>query len=163
MINFHCKYNYSKTNYINAKTKVIITCPEHGDFLQNPDNHLRKHYGCPKCNESKGEFSIDYYLRKNNIIFEREKMFLDDYGPKGWPLPYDFYLPEKNLLIEYQGEQHFKPVCYGGISLQKAKKMLKERRHYDWLKRKYARDKKIDIVYINYTDLNNIEKIISKL
>lgn len=42
------KYNYSKTNYINAKTHVIITCPEHGDFSMLPMNHLYGQ-GCPKC------------------------------------------------------------------------------------------------------------------
>ena len=42
------KYNYSKVNYINAHTKVCIICPEHGEFLQTPHNHL-KGSGCPKC------------------------------------------------------------------------------------------------------------------
>ena len=41
-------YNYSKTNYINNKTKVIITCPIHGDFEQAPANHLGGQ-GCRKC------------------------------------------------------------------------------------------------------------------
>ena len=44
------KYNYSKFNYVNAKTKSIIICPEHGEFLQKPDHHLRKNaIGCPGC------------------------------------------------------------------------------------------------------------------
>lgn len=42
------KYDYSKSIYLNAKTKVIITCPVHGDFFQTPDSHIRKS-GCPKC------------------------------------------------------------------------------------------------------------------
>ena len=42
------KYNYSKTNYINAKTKVCITCEEHGDFWMLPFGHLNGQ-GCPKC------------------------------------------------------------------------------------------------------------------
>ena len=42
------KYDYSKVNYINSKTKVCIVCPEHGEFWMTPNNHLRKH-GCPKC------------------------------------------------------------------------------------------------------------------
>lgn len=43
------KYNYSKVNYKNTNTKVIITCSEHGDFKQQPADHLRGH-GCSKCN-----------------------------------------------------------------------------------------------------------------
>jgi hypothetical protein len=42
------KYNYSKVVYINSKEKVIITCKEHGEFLQTSDSHLRG-YGCKKC------------------------------------------------------------------------------------------------------------------
>lgn len=41
-------YNYSKTSYINAKTKIIIICPIHGEFFQTPNNHLQKR-GCNKC------------------------------------------------------------------------------------------------------------------
>ena len=42
------KYDYSKVEYVNAKTKVCIICPNHGEFWQTPNNHLRGH-GCPKC------------------------------------------------------------------------------------------------------------------
>ncbi len=44
------KYNYSKTNYINSRTKIIIICPEHGDFEQTPNAHIYSHDGCPNCN-----------------------------------------------------------------------------------------------------------------
>ena len=42
------KYDYFKVNYINDRTKVIITCPLHGDFAQTPSNHLRRE-GCHFC------------------------------------------------------------------------------------------------------------------
>ena len=42
------KYNYSKTKYVNAKTKVCIICPKHGEFWQIPHNHLNGQ-GCPWC------------------------------------------------------------------------------------------------------------------
>ena len=42
------KYDYSKVDYINAQTKVCIICPEHGEFWQIPQNHV-KGCGCPKC------------------------------------------------------------------------------------------------------------------
>ena len=42
------RYNYSKTNYINSRTKVCIICPEHGEFMMTPSNHLNGQ-GCPKC------------------------------------------------------------------------------------------------------------------
>lgn len=43
------KYNYSKVEYINKNTKVIIICPEHGEFEQTPDNHLNNKAGCSQC------------------------------------------------------------------------------------------------------------------
>lgn len=43
------RYDYSKTKYVNAKTKVIVTCPEHGDFETTHSNHLGNKRGCPKC------------------------------------------------------------------------------------------------------------------
>jgi hypothetical protein len=46
------KYDYSKTVYVNFRTKVIIICPEHGEFLQTPDYHL-KGLGCLKCKRAK--------------------------------------------------------------------------------------------------------------
>lgn len=42
------KYDYSKTEYVSSRIKVIITCPEHGDFEQLPSSHLQG-VGCPKC------------------------------------------------------------------------------------------------------------------
>lgn len=42
------RYNYSKVNYTNSKTKVTITCPIHGDFEQIPASHLYGR-GCPSC------------------------------------------------------------------------------------------------------------------
>jgi hypothetical protein len=50
-------YNYSKVNYINSFTKVLITCPIHGDFEQTPSSHLSGR-GCPKCKRSNGEILV---------------------------------------------------------------------------------------------------------
>lgn len=43
------KYDYSKVEYVNNKTKVCIICPEHGEFWQAPDKHINRKHGCPKC------------------------------------------------------------------------------------------------------------------
>ena len=60
------KYDYSKTHYINAFTKVIITCPEHGEFEQIARVHLYGH-GCPKC-VGKKKYNKDYFLEKAKEI-----------------------------------------------------------------------------------------------
>jgi hypothetical protein len=46
---FNFKFDYSKVHYVNAKTKVTIICPEHGEFEQTPDKHLQTKYGCTLC------------------------------------------------------------------------------------------------------------------
>jgi len=46
------KYNYSKSNYTGCSNKVIIICPIHGEFLQQPQVHIRRQ-GCPKCGKIK--------------------------------------------------------------------------------------------------------------
>ena len=40
------KYDYSKVEYVNNRTKVCIICPEHGEFWQSPNKHLHTKYGC---------------------------------------------------------------------------------------------------------------------
>ena len=46
------KYDYSKVDYINSRTKICIICPKHGEFWQTPANHLHG-CGCPKCKNDK--------------------------------------------------------------------------------------------------------------
>ena len=107
------KYDYSKVKYINNRTKVCIICPKHGEFWQTPDKHLQGR-NCQKCNSSKLEEKIRNLLKENNIEFLEQFHFswLDKPHMK-----VDFYLPKKNIVIECQGIQHFKPVeRFGGIN-----------------------------------------------
>ncbi len=92
-------YDYSKTEYIYSEEKVIITCPNHGDFSQTAYQHLQGH-GCPLCNNgiSKAELEIiDYlkYIGINNIEQSNRKILNG--------LEIDIYLPDYNLAIEYNG------------------------------------------------------------
>jgi len=48
------KYDYSKVVYVNSATPVIIVCPEHGEYLKTPGNHLNNHQGCPICGNLNG-------------------------------------------------------------------------------------------------------------
>ena len=57
------KYNYSKVEYINAKTKVCIICPIHGEFWQRPNEHL-KGCGCPKCGIEKKSYTTEEFIEK---------------------------------------------------------------------------------------------------
>lgn len=63
------KYDYSKVNYVDAFTKVCIICPIHGEFWQNPSNHIHKTHprGCPKCN-SGVKLSLAEFIEKARRI-----------------------------------------------------------------------------------------------
>lgn len=59
------KYSYDKVEYLHNKSKVIITCPEHGDFMQSPNQHLKKRStGCTKCGIEKRRKSKTYTTEK---------------------------------------------------------------------------------------------------
>ena len=94
------RYDYSKVNYVNYTTPVIIICLNHDkpyEFPQTPRDHLSG-CGCSLCCSSKGEIAIQNWLIKNKIEFEEQKRFNDCRNIK--PLPFDFYLPKYNLYIE---------------------------------------------------------------
>lgn len=104
-------YDYSLIEYKNAHTKVKIICEKHGIFEQKPYSHLQN-IGCPRCNSSKGEIEIIKRLENLKINFETQKKFNDCKYKQN--LSFDFYLPEYNICIEYDGEQHYKSVEHWG-------------------------------------------------
>ena len=63
------KYDYSRVEYIDSKTKICIICPKHGEFWQTPANHL-KGCGCPKCSFKKVS---DLKLKTTNKFIEDAK------------------------------------------------------------------------------------------
>ena len=140
------KYDYSKVNYVNNQTKVCIICPEHGEFWQMPNHHL-KGSGCPKCNQSHLEREIMQLLEENNIIYEYQKRF-EWLGKQSL----DFYLPEYNIAIECQGIQHFEPIDFAGKGENWAKQSYKENIERDKRKKEICEKHNVPIYYINYND-----------
>lgn len=149
---FHPEYDYSKTNYVNARTKVIVTCPKHGDFSANPA-WLIKGVGCPVCSESKGESFIRSWLLNHKISFIGQHRFNDLRR-----YPYDFYLPNFNLLIEYNGEQHYKEVSVFHRKSGDFEGQLVR----DHLKKSYAERNGYNLLVIPYWEFKNIDKILSE-
>jgi hypothetical protein len=141
------KYNYNKVDYKNNRVKVIIECPEHGEFEQVPKEHLKGH-GCKGCsNFSKGENKIEKILKERNIKFIREHRFNDCISINGVKLPFDFYVPDFNLIIEFDGKQHFEPVSiFGGEESFKTLKINDEIRNQWCLK------SRINLIRISYKD-----------
>lgn len=145
------KYDYSNSVYIGSKTKIEIKCPNHVFFKQTPIKHLSGQ-GCPLCYSeviSKGEKYIFNFLTKNKINFECQKII------PGTRLKFDFYIPEKNIYIEYDGIQHYEPrSIFGGES----EFFLQVKR--DKLKNKYCEINNIELFRISYKDYKNLNTIL---
>lgn len=211
------KFDYSKTEFKNVRNKIIIICPEHGDFLISATNHIHakqgcsacardKHrltrisperlenlkkvhnnkyeykdlsvtkgfinivcpnhgdftqylyfheygHGCSQCNStSRGEDRIKFFLENLNITFKRNYEFEDCKRVKR--LRFDFYLPELNMCIEYDGEHHFVENEYFGEG------NLEYMRENDRIKNKYCQSKKIKLIRIPFYEHENIENIL---
>ena len=151
------KYDYSLVVYKNSKCKVKIICRNcNRIFFQNVDHHVRRGNGCPYCKESKGEIRIGKILHKKNIKFIPQKTFdtLRDLKP----LKFDFYLPEINGLLEYDGEGHYKP-CFGS-TLEQKQKNLENAQRKDKIKDEWARKNNIPLLRIPYWDYDKIEELV---
>lgn len=137
----HMKYNFicSNCDYIFTKRLKDIT---HGEQW------------CPQCSASKGEKEITKWLRLNNVNFISQKEFSGLLGLGGGNLSYDFYLPEYNLLIEYQGAFHD-----GSVSYQTEDQLSRQQEH-DRRKREYTKENNINLLEIWYWDFDNIEEIL---
>ena len=112
-------YDYSLTKYRGAYQTVDIICQTHGIFKQIASYHLSGN-GCQRCKRSKLEDEIEQFLIKNNIEF------IPQYRQPWLGLQsLDFYIPSKNIAIECQGEQHFKPIdIFGGENAFKQRLIL---------------------------------------
>lgn len=152
------KYDYSKTIINkNISEKVCITCPKHGDFWQSPGNHIYLKHGCPLC-RLKAQTEI-YMFFKNKFpditwIWEYRDEWLGRQR-------IDIYAKELNIGIEYDGQQHFKPVdIFGG------EEGFNKQIERDQLKLQKCIDRKCKIFRIKYDyckeDLNSIVNELEK-
>lgn len=141
--------------YRGAHHAIKHKCLHCGHLWKTKPNNVKYGRGCPCCNQSHGEKYIQLYLNKKQIKYEIQKKFknLKDVNM----LSYDFYLPSNNILIEYQGIQHYESVSFNGRDYSN----LEKQQYHDKLKRKYAKDNGYILLEISYK--NNTFAKISKL
>jgi len=152
---FDNKYEY-KEEYKNCSDLIEIICPKHGKFFKTPNNHLSKKQGCPKCFSSKGEHEIMRVLEENDIDYITQHTFEGCVGKRS--LKFDFYLPDYNMCIEYDGVQHFKPINhFGGY------KGFMETKKRDYIKNEYCESNNINLIRIGYQDYDNIKDILKPI
>ena len=119
------------------------------------EDHLNSGHGCPICRNSIGEKRIKKYLIERGIEFIPQYSFSDCKYKKA--LVFDFYLPELNVCVEYDGIQHFQPVDFAGKGKEWAKKQFEESKLRDEIKNSYCKSHNIKILRIKYTqDVDNV-------
>ena len=142
--------------YIKNKFKLEVKCLTCGYEWKLLPSNILKGQGCPKCMESHLEQSIYSFLDLKKIIYERQKKF-DWLGRQSL----DFYLPDYNIAIECQGEQHFKPVKhFGGYN------RYIDTINRDLKKKILCNDNNINIIYVYDNKFNkniNDNQIISEV
>ena len=138
-------------------TKVWITCKEHGDFFQLPVSHTHGGSGCPICarsGRSMGEVAVAVVLMDLRVWYE-----------SGWwhptcrnelPLPFDFYLPTFGALIEFDGEQHSRPVRWPGMSDEEMLRAFEQRQYMDRLKNNWAQSNGYHLLRVS--DMDRLEQ-----
>lgn len=131
--------------YINANTNIMHRCIVCGyEWMLRP-SHALHGLGCPSCQETSGEQQVKQWLITNDIKYEYQKRFVDCKNQR--MLPFDFYLPNYNCCIEYDGAQHFREVdLWGG------QEYLSQRQFNDEIKNNYCKENNIYLIRIRYDE-----------
>lgn len=135
--------------YTKAREKIALRCKIDGCEWETTADSVLHGHGCPKCNISRGEKDIVAYLESHEVTFDPQHTFID--CKNVYCLPFDFYLPDYNTCIEYDGVQHFEVIDFFG-----GEDAFKKRQYNDSIKTTYCRLNGIKLLRIKYDQ--NIEE-----
>lgn len=144
---YNDKYDLSKIIYISDNIPVKLICPKHGEFFDSPTHLISARKGCPKCwnLQSQGEMKVRALLEEYGFIFEQEKHLPNlDYK---LPLYFDFYIPDYNTAIEFNGPQHYMSIDFFGGEDAFAQQQIR-----DNIKREFCKINNITFIEINFCD-----------
>jgi very-short-patch-repair endonuclease len=156
---YNNRYDYSNSKVLGWNMKFVVKCNNCKEkFNVTASNHLHNKIGCLECyvgkpQNSKGEIKIATILKRKKISYIRQYSFNDCVDLA--KLRFDFYLPEQNLLIEFDGKQHFQPIEFFG-----GKEAFKIQEKRDKIKNEQAKKHSINLLRIPYTKYDNIETIL---
>ena len=144
--------------YVNNNTKVELQCNKGHKYFVRPSD-FKGGCRCPYCSNaaSRGEVLTKKILDEYSYKYETQKKFGGLVGLNGGRLSYDFFVDDY-LLIEVQGEQHYRAIeWYGG------EEQYKKQQEHDRLKREFAKEngyELLEIPYFRIKDLDKLEKIL---
>lgn len=152
---------YVNNEWIGRTTKLILKCNICGNIWSSTDyNHFVNGRGCPNCKTSKLELDFKTFLNNENILFERQKHF-EWLGKQ----TLDFYLPQYNVAVECQGNQHFMEIKNWGGEKRFKKQQESDAKKLDLCTKKgvkvfYYSNLGIDYPYTVYEDKTELLKTI---
>lgn len=142
-------YDCSNFIYVNNRTKGDIKCNVcENIFQQTPDNFINQKCGCYYCSQTSGEKDVMNYLKNNKIKFKAQEPF--------GRMRFDFFLPEYNAYIEFDGQQHFEHIEHFGSY----ENFLKQRER-DQIKNNFCYGR-FPLLRIPYYDQDKINDILNK-
>jgi hypothetical protein len=150
-----CCYTNTFNDYIDTRSYAPVLCRNCNKiFTIKIKRHIYQSLGCCHCSvKPKGEVRVECFLKENNINYKwQEPLNCRNI----LPLPFDFYLPDLNICIEYNGIQHYVPIEFFGGNIA-----FESQQERDKIKIKYCKDNNIQLITIPYWDFDNIEKILT--
>lgn len=141
--------------YIDYYTKIKFKCSCGNYFYKKFPINRPTHYVCSVCSKAMSmlEIEVKEYLDSNNIEYEMQKTFDDCVCNK--KLPFDFYIKDKNICIEVQGEQHYFPVIFGNYTYEKAFENFKNQQKRDCIKKDYCNKNNIELILLDFECIKN--------
>lgn len=162
--------NYLKLNKIKGECLELLDykAGEHGQYYikmkcecgkiyKSCIDYIREgNYRCPLCSRtlSKGELEVKKALESMGIKFISQYKFSDCKNKRC--LPFDFYLPDYRICIEYDGEQHYKKCSF------QTQQEFNDAVERDKIKDEYCKKNSIKLIRIPYFEFKNIKKILKK-
>lgn len=138
--------------YVGVHEKLLWECENKHQWEASCHSVLKNNW-CSKCKSSNGEKAIRFYLERNNIEYIFQKGYED--CKNKYMLRFDFYLPNSNILIEFDGKQHYAPINHFG-----GNKSFEETQMNDKIKNKYCEENNIKLIRIPFYEKRRINSIL---
>ncbi len=145
------------TDKVDSCNRTIIEYQcECGRLFYATAHKIKKKYGrCNYCNQviSKNERRMEDFLKSLNIDYKKQYRFNSCKDHR--PLPFDFHLTDYDCLIEIDGEQHYEPVRFNGLSQEEAQEKFETQQKRDKIKDDFCKKNNIPLLRIPYWEFKN--------
>lgn len=162
--NFYESQGYKILNadgYYGSLSKIKLQCPNGHEWETDWNSFHSNGTRCRHCSRSKGEEKVAEYLENNNINYIPQYSF--DNCRNINRLKFDFYLPNLNVCIEYDGKQHYYPIDFSKklTQVEKEEVFIKSKER-DMKKTKYCLENNIILIRVPYWEFDNLEKYLEE-